>query len=201
MIFTDGRDLATVLGPELYERVTDAMSGYGMPEMVIRTLKPWAIMAMLSMPKPSSDPILDLVLHQRAIDAGKPAAGLESAQEQLSILDGLTLNEQISLLKTTLDQLPAIPKMTQQLLQAYINDDLGQIVQIEKQYKDQNSSAVMKKFYNRLNTARNLRMVERMQTYLQQGNSFIAIGALHLAGPEGLVALLRQKGYTVSSIR
>jgi uncharacterized protein YbaP (TraB family) len=40
-------------------------------------------------------------------------------------------------------------------------------------------------------------MAERMRQYLQQGNAFVAVGALHLPGEEGLLNLLEQQGYTV----
>ena len=47
----------------------------------------------------------------------------------------------------------------------------------------------------RLNDDRNRRMAQRIIPYLEQGNSFIAVGALHLAGSRGILALLRQSGY------
>ena len=43
-------------------------------------------------------------------------------------------------------------------------------------------------------------MAERMQQYLQQGKAFIAVGALHLPGKEGLLNLLEQQGYTVRRV-
>ncbi|TNF37962.1 MAG: hypothetical protein EP315_01845, partial [Gammaproteobacteria bacterium] len=47
---------------------------------------------------------------------------------------------------------------------------------------------------------RNLRMVERMQSCLQQGRAFIAVGALHLPGVQGVLHLLEQQGYSVSPV-
>ena len=55
----------------------------------------------------------------------------------------------------------------------------------------------MRRFLWRLNDSRNLRMVERLQTYLEQGNVFVAVGALHLAGENSLLRLLEARGYTV----
>jgi len=43
-------------------------------------------------------------------------------------------------------------------------------------------------------------MVERMQPLLTAGDSFIAIGALHLPGERGVLRLLAQRGYTVEAI-
>ena len=43
-------------------------------------------------------------------------------------------------------------------------------------------------------------MLERMLPSLQQGNSFVAIGALHLPGKQGLLAMLEQQGYTLTRL-
>jgi len=40
-------------------------------------------------------------------------------------------------------------------------------------------------------------MAERMEPWLKQGGAFIAVGALHLPGEQGLIRLLRQRGYSV----
>ena len=47
---------------------------------------------------------------------------------------------------------------------------------------------------------RNLRMVGRMQPLLAAGNTFVAVGALHLYGEQGILNLLRRAGYRVSRI-
>jgi uncharacterized protein YbaP (TraB family) len=201
MLLTDGSDLESLLGATLYSQVIGAMTDFGLPEMAVRNLKPWAVMALLSMPKPSPEPILDLVLREHAVTAGKPTAGLETAQEQLAVFDGLSIPDQISLLKMTLAHLPALPRMFDQLVQAYAADDLKSIADLAEEYQRGGDTGAVQRFTLRLNDERNHRMVARMAPYLEQGSSFIAVGALHLAGPAGLLQLLRTNGYTVTSIR
>lgn len=201
MLITDGRDLEALLGGTLYGQVQKATADLGLPEAAVRAMKPWAVMTLLSMPKPSADPILDLVLHQRATAAGKSTAGLETAQEQLAVFDGLSLSDQIELLQMTLVQLTELPSFFARLIQAYADDDLGAIVDLSDTYQRQNDSETIRRFSRRLNDERNHRMLARMTTYLRQGNSFIAVGALHLSGPSGLLQLLRANGYTVTPIR
>ena len=201
MMMTDGRTLEDLVGVDLYTKVVAAMSNLGMPEMVVRTLKPWAAMALLSMPKPSGEPFLDLVLQQRAAGAGKPTAGLETAQEQLSVFENLSISDQIELLKMTLAQLPSLPRMFDQLIEAYVADDLGRITALAAQYKSQGNVETLQRFMSRLNDERNQRMAARMKRFLDQGNSFIAIGALHLPGPAGVIQRLRNQGYRVTPVR
>ena len=101
----------------------------------------------------------------------------------------------------TLAQLPELPSFFDQLIQAYADDDLGAIVALGDTYQRQNDSEALRRFSRRLNDERNHRMLARMATYLRQGNSFIAVGALHLSGPSGLLQLLRENGYTVTLVR
>ncbi len=201
MLITDGRDLEALVGDTLYRQVQKATADFGLPEAAVRAMKPWAVMTLLSMPKPSADPILDLVLHQRATAAGKSTAGLETAQEQLAVFDGISMSDQIDLLKMTLAQLPELPGFFDRLIQAYAADDLRTIVDLSETYQRQNDSEAVQRFSRRLNDERNHRMLARMTAYLRQGNSFIAVGALHLSGPSGLLQLLRENGYTVTPTR
>lgn len=201
MLLTDGSTLETLIGRDLYHQVTTAMADLGYPELMVGTLKPWAVMALLSMPKPTGEPVLDMVLQQRAQAAGKPTAGLETAQEQLAVFDGLSMPDQIALLKMTLAQLPDLPRMFDQLIQAYTADDLPRMAQLAAEYNRHGQAGTTGRFMARLNDNRNRRMAERMDAYLRKGNRFIAVGTLHLTGPAGLIRLLRQRGYDVASVR
>ena len=201
MIMTDGNNLESVLGRDLYDQVLKAMTAYGFPEAVVNTLKPWAVMALLSMPKPSGEPVLDMVLYQRAQAAGKPTAGLESAEEQLAVFEGLSMPDQVALLKMTIAQLADLPGFFDRLIQAYAADDLQAVADLAAGYNHQDESQTTGRFMSRLNDDRNRRMVQRMTPYLQQGNSLVAVGALHLTGPAGLLQLLRQRGFEVMPVR
>jgi len=201
MMLEQDADLEALVGKDLFNQVMSAMADYGMPEPVVRRLKPWAVIAMLSMPKSRGGLILDMVLYQRATSQGKPASGLESADEQLAVFEGLSLRDQIELLEMTLEQRPSQPLVFEQLIDAYAADDLNRIANIAKLDHAQARMASARNFMVRLNDDRNRRMVQRIIPYLEQGNSFIAVGALHLSGPQGILSLIRQKGYAAESVR
>ncbi len=201
MMIAQGEDLESILGTRLFARAVDAMAGLGMPEMVVRQLKPWVVMAILSMPPPTGGMILDMVLYQRAMGQGKPTSGLETAQEQLAVFEGLSRQDQIELLELTLDQLPSQPALIEKLIQAYAADDLDSIARISRQNNSRIPSQAVKRFMLRLNDERNVRMVGRILPYLDQANSFIAVGALHLPGDKGILALLRAHGYVTTPVQ
>jgi uncharacterized protein YbaP (TraB family) len=62
------------------------------------------------------------------------------------------------------------------------------------------AAEVVQEFTARLVVERNYRMAERIQPQLREGNALIAVGALHLPGEEGLLALLAEEGYRVSAV-
>lgn len=201
MLMTEGQDLESMVGEGRFTRIASAMAELGIPETLVRRMKPWVVMSMLSMPKPKGGLILDMVLYQRATGQGKPTSGLETAEEQLSVFEGLSHEDQIALLDMTIEHLPSRNDMFEALIKAYAADDLGKILDLSEQYNQHNQSAAAKRFLVRLNDDRNQRMVQRIIPYLQQGNSFIAVGALHLGGPQGLLTLLKKKGYRADAVR
>ena len=61
MTFTDGKNLKSVAGPKLYSRVASLMTKYGIPEVILNSLKPWAVFVTLSMPQAKTGMFLDRV--------------------------------------------------------------------------------------------------------------------------------------------
>ena len=200
MMFTDGRTLQQTVSVASYQKTVAAMAGYGLPEEALQLMKPWAVAVTLSMPKPKTGQVLDLVLMRKATEQGKQTAGLESVEEQLSIFDHLSLREQAIMLEDTLKHLPEMEKIFADLHASYLARDLGRLVQISDEMMAKGNRALGKKVMDQLVDVRNRRMVERMEAHLKQGNAFIAIGALHLPGEAGVLSLLARKGYRVSTV-
>lgn len=200
MMYGDGRTLQQALPPATYQKTVAAMAGYGLPEPALQLMKPWAIAVTLSMPKPKSGMVLDLVLMQKAAEGGKQTAGLETVEEQLGIFDQLSPGEQTIMLEDTLKLLPQMERILADLHAAYLARDLTRLVRISDEMQAKGNRELGKKVMPLLIDARNRHMVERMETHLKQGNAFVAIGALHLPGETGVLKLLAQKGYRVSAV-
>lgn len=199
MLYTDGNTLQKVVGERLYQRSIKAMSNRGMPEQVVALMKPWAVMTMLSLPKPKTGEFLDKKLYKLAKQRGLKTYALESFDEQISVFDGLTRRDQIKMLKHTLDELSEIPAQFEALKNAWLKSDLALLESLSIQQLDATTTSDSTFKENMLDN-RNKIMLERMQPRLNEGRAFIAVGALHLAGKTGLLYLLAQQGYTVTAV-
>jgi uncharacterized protein YbaP (TraB family) len=70
MLLPDGVELADRVPDELYRKTIEAAARLGYPALAINRMEPWAVMLSLSVP-PSMEPVLDQILHARALQDGK----------------------------------------------------------------------------------------------------------------------------------
>ncbi|MBT2972247.1 MAG: TraB/GumN family protein [Candidatus Thiodiazotropha sp. (ex Ctena orbiculata)] len=187
--------LSKQMGKSLAEEAAVAMQSRGVPPEVTDLMQPWAVVMTLSAPRQVSGEFLDKQLYNRAIADGKRFQPLEYPDEQLSVFTTLTLDEQKSLLRSVLDEYRTYPRMYERLTEAYLERDLDTLAEISFANPISDDPALQKKFMAGMLTGRNHRMLERMEPLFSQGKVFIAVGALHLVGAEGLISLLRQRGY------
>lgn len=200
MMLPSDTSLSSLLGDALGRQAQQAMLTRGIPPEVTERFQPWAVTLTLSMPEQKSGQFLDKLLYQRALQSGKAFQPLESADEQIAVFARLSIDEQKDMLRQTLKDYQDYPRLFEQMIEAYLNRDLARLEQISNDHAMSENRALQDKVMARLLEQRNHRMVERMEPHLQQGIVFVAIGALHLPGDEGLIALLRQRGYRLSRI-
>lgn len=134
-----------------------------------------------------------------AQENGATVSGLESLKEQGEIFNQLSLDEQVKLLRDTVCHYDIVEEDFSAMKAFYLKRDLGGLYNYAQRYSMSNEP-VYKKLMKKLIVDRNNAMVERMQPMLKKGKSFIAIGAMHLTGEGGVLALLEAQGYRVSVI-
>jgi uncharacterized protein len=200
MAFTDGRLLRDVLPADLYLETADALADIGMPEEAFKDLKPWAVVTLLSSPPSETGEFLDMLLFDRAVADGKQVEGLETMTEQLAVFDALSEADQITLLRETLASRHQLPLVFEALIAAYVDRDLDELQHLSEQHLADTDPRLAALFQAVVIDSRNHRMVERMAPLLAEGGWFIAIGALHLPGNQGVVALLRKRDHRVTVI-
>jgi len=200
MMFTDGRKLSDLLSRSQYRQCVRLMAERGMPEMLVENMKPWAVAAQLNLPKSQSGIFLDMMLYQQASADGKHVYGLETIEEQIGVFDGMTEKEQILFLDESIKQVDEVPEMIRNITRFYLDRDLSGLKDYSDRLMQRNPAHLTEIFKKRLIVDRNERMVERMQVRLDEGNAFIAVGALHLPGRKGILNILKGQGYQVRAV-
>ena len=202
MSLPKGRDLKQLLTPEIYSDLKLVAAHYQMQLALLSRLKPWAVMALFSLPpaeykrnRAGLMP-LDEKLQFDARAAGKKLVALESAAEQIAAFEGVPEADQVTLLAITLVQASDIEHSFGALRDSYLS---GNLVAIRDRWNESvaDHADAANRFEDRLIEERNHRMVERMAGLLRQGDAFIAVGALHLPGEQGILNLLAGQGYNV----
>ncbi len=200
LFLTDGRELEDIIGRHLYEKTVEAVGALGYPPDVCRLFKPWAVVTLLSLPAPSTGDYLDIVLYRQAREQGKRMIGLETVQEQLAPFDSLTDEEQTLLLRVTLEGQHDLLSSYEELLTSYVRGDLAALVALNDAHLDVGDPELERRLNEAVIHDRNRRMARRLQPVLHKGRAFVALGALHLPGKEGVLNLLQQQGYRVERV-
>lgn len=200
MNYDSGR-LNEVLEPDLYARVVELLDqAYGMGEPAVRRMKPWAAAMTLSMPPPQTGLFMDLALSFRASGMGKDVVALETLDEQLAFLEGLSERAQIELLRQAVADFEQIDEVFETMIGLYLSSDLAALEEYSRGQLDDFDDEIASHFNQVGLIDRNKVMLERAVPYLAEGGVLIAVGALHLPGEHGLIELMRQEGYTVEGI-
>jgi uncharacterized protein YbaP (TraB family) len=138
----------------------------------------------------------------RAKDAKKPIVELEGVDAQVRLMESLTDKENLVLFKGTLDALESglTGVQVQGMVSAWQGGDAAAMLEVARRYNEKVPGA--REFEDKFIWSRHAAMLEKIEGYLGQTRTrhFIAVGALHLAGPDGLVELLRKKGYVVRQL-
>jgi len=200
MFLPEPQTLKALLGDALYQDTLRAVGADPQQGATgINRMKPWAVMMMLAAPREHRGLFLDMALQLRATRQGKNTHGLETMAEQIAVFNGMSLADQIVLLKDAIQMASTSREVIEELAQAYLQRDLNSLLALQDKYKPADAR-VQEEMERRLLIQRNHIMAERMHALLKEGNAFIAVGALHLPGEHGLLRLLTAAGYRVTVI-
>lgn len=206
MMFTDQTTLKSLLSPEDAAAVEAALSQRGIPLASVLKMKPWMLSAMVALPacemarKAAGLPVLDVKLAKDAEAAGKTLRGLETVTDQLEAMASLPMEFHIRGLVDTLKLGDRMDDVVETMISLYARGEVGAIWPLFREVlPDGGVEEGYAAFEEVMVTARNKTMAAEADPILKEGGAFVAIGALHLPGPEGVVEILRRAGYTVTA--
>jgi hypothetical protein len=198
MFYMDGTTLSEFLDDELFLRTAKVLSAFQLPVEAVAIMRPWAAFLMMNYPADNPMP-LDLKLLEIAMSRGAKTAGLETLSEQGAVFSEMALDDQLRLLLDTVCNYNLVTQGIEEMKQFYLEKDLNGLLAASAQhpYADE---PLYKELNKRLLTDRNKLMIDRMRPFLQKGDAFIAVGALHLPGDDGIIENLNQQGYEIIAI-
>jgi uncharacterized protein YbaP (TraB family) len=221
LMLPEGQDLRTVAGEELFGRVIRLISNAfgpnlppGADQLLVASmlrLKPMMAMTQLMLvdylPEMlAGQKALDSALYDMAVSAGKQVGGLETVDEQLAVMDALTVAEQVDALRSTVNRLekprPGETNSVRDLVDLYLRGDLD-VLAAEINRQDPEFEALQKKFTAKLLDDRNVKMADRIAARIGEKPArtyLFAVGAAHYPGETGLLSLLGKKGLKVTRL-
>lgn len=207
-MFTDGSTIESYLDAEQKVILTEGLKARGLPLPAVARMKPWMIASFVSLPpcelsrKAGGARFLDQKLAEDAVAQGKTLKGLETIVEQIRAIDSLPIAFHISALVDTIKLgatvEDAMETTTDLYLQGRISTIMPMLKAASQAVEGSDSERDSVAFEQRIVTDRNHVMATRAGPILDAGNVFMAVGALHLPGTEGVVELLRKQGFTLT---
>ena len=208
LVLRDGRRLDKLLTASELKSLQAVSSRLGMPVSQAILLRPWFVTTMLSLPaceaarQEAGLKPLDSALQDRAAAQGTRVVGLETIADQLAAMASLPLETELAWLRATLMLYPRIEDQTETLLQLYLQRRISATWELSQGLSGALALTAeqLQEVKQALVVRRNRHMRDAALPLLAKGGVFIGVGALHLPGRDGLVQLLRDKGYTVTAV-
>ncbi|MEO6233102.1 MAG: TraB/GumN family protein [Ferruginibacter sp.] len=198
MNMKDGKKLKDLYTEEEYEKVAVFFKDtLHMPIGLLQSTKPFFLAAMLypkMMPCKTVSGVEEELM-KLAKEQKKEIKGLETMEFQSSVFDSIPYQEQAKELLKSIDSLASYQKYFDTMITVYKTQRL---MEIEKLFKD--SEFGMEDHQDILLNDRNKNWVNQLNTIMKNESVFVAVGAGHLVGNEGLINLLRKEGYTLKPL-
>jgi uncharacterized protein YbaP (TraB family) len=197
----EGTTLRDKIGEERYRRVSKEAERLGVPTEAIDMMQPWVVgLQLIEMQymKLGYDPQsgVEQQLQHKAQADGKPISGLETMDEQLGVLQGMSNADQARFLDMVVDEMHDVGGETQSVVNAWRSGDAAKLsALLGDEYKS------FPNLYRLLVSERNKRWVPQIEKLLH-GNqdAFVVVGALHLVGDGGLIEILRRDGFKAEQL-
>jgi uncharacterized protein YbaP (TraB family) len=157
-----------------------------------------AMQAIKYFPNLDTNSLIDVAVQDRANKAGRPSLGLETAQEQIDLLYNAPLKEQAEGLLDACKKDDLFTIQSSAMVEAYLAQDLSKIwtIMTDPELGGDDEQAMDKLIYSR-----NRNWIEKLVAIMPERACLVCVGAGHLPGSQGLLQLLRDRGYNVEPMQ
>jgi uncharacterized protein len=196
-------DLKQMLSEAELNQVALLADKHVMPLSTVLQMKPWLLAVVFDLPKPQTPFAQDFLLRAKAEELDKNILGLETPQAHFAVMDSLTMDEQLLMLRDVLKRSEAQKeKDFERLMRAYLSGDAERVAHIDETLTGGIlPPALWQRLRVKLLDERNVGMAARGIAQAQQEKVFIAVGAAHLAGKTGLIQAFKQAGFKLTPIK
>ena len=197
-LFRDGTSLPQNISAETYQLAAERATQLGIDMGIFNPMKPWFAAINLIAIKLKAlglDPRrgVDQYLAGEAKRRGKPISGLETLDFQIGLLDQLSKQNQETMLRETVSELDLLDRNIDEIVRSWADGDEAVLAKL--------LLAGMVEFpeiHQKVLVERNRRWLPEIEKSLEQGSeALIVVGAAHLVGPDGIIEMLKTKGYSV----
>jgi hypothetical protein len=144
---------------------------------------------------------LDGYFQSKGEESGKKIAALETLEFQRDLLyDSQSLQRQARLLVCALNDTAKIVRDTKELTEAYNNFNIDKMQKLSEEKQGNSCDPIPGEMESMIDN-RNKDWAVKLPAIMKETPSFIAVGALHLPGENGLITLLRKQGFKVEPVK
>lgn len=196
VLLPEDKTLSQVLDPKLYASFITHAKRAGLEPAMTERFQPWFAAILLEQMTLTHDGYaaesgVDMQLTQSATADHKPIVALETVSEQMGYFSRLPLDEQANFLGFTLRDIDSSDSDPAAVIRAW---KVGDVRELERLFKQE--SADSPELMRQLTTERNRKWLPRIKALLEDDHDdMVIVGAMHLIGDDGLVALLKSQGF------
>lgn len=201
-VYPEGQTLKSQLSEKDYFELLGVLLEAGIPSESVQQYQPWYVASLVDQVLSSRlgiRPEYGVDFYFRSKAEHKEIKELESVEAQLQLFAGFSDQEQVLMMLWAVEDLEHAAEDFDELLQVWQHGDIKAMEQqLQKEFQEEPR---FKPIWNVMVEKRNLAMADRIVTFMGTNKRhFIIVGAGHLVGPQGLVTLLRQRGYAVQQL-
>ncbi len=198
MMLPDGKSLESYMTNKEYSKLqlyfNDSLELSSMSIMLINKIKPLLSYSIILEEKIKNVKVFEMYFMKRAKKQNMELVGLETMEEQMSLIDNIPIESQVKMLLSMTDSKNIVEEYYE-MVKVYKEQQINKLYDYAKEDRE------LEKYTDKLLVNRNRKWINKLSKLMKESACFIAVGSGHLAGEAGLINLLQNVGYTVIPVK